>query len=524
MKSFSLHSRKLEQLQSQQKSHDVSQAAVDRNAPSSSKVINLSDRKGLDDAGTKQVQLCEDPSPTSVLASGKPKRILTQDGFDSQGLKDKQQSPFSMFRTFMISPTRRAQSGKRETRYSDDVGNPSTLRLKPGKRNAAASSGGKSFSRRRKQKSLKHKTSQHDPVPSECQQSVIKTESIVEDAASSQGGNLRLFPITISRFRKRNAKEDGVQTNGTSFFRRHKLEKQHSCPQTTLKSGAREKSPSSPSRGENKITSVELNEDSPETSNVLCNSFIEDGRARDKPSRQDKGVGDDNEHRKGSQDERSDVASNPSISGIWARLTGEAFRAQLNAGESLEKASQKLSEPSVTTQEAYRSHRSKDYCRYATSQTETTLGNHAGSSDMREHVAQSQARDHGRAKKKNCDESDIESPWGVKCESGESQEVEQRARSIRLSLKPFAVRTNPKTTGANIEDSDSDTVSLSDSNEDHENGVDIDELRGGEVHAHIEMFRDAFVDYTLKSLRSKDHRSFVDRIKKARWNKENVNE
>lgn len=208
----------------------------------------------------------------------------------------------------------------------------------------------------------------------------------------------------------------------------------------------------------------------------------------------------------------------PLISGSWGRMTGEAFSARLNNRDGSEKNGEV---EKALKMKSLEDEREKNIFRNIEEDLKPgprlqEAGKHEDSSEnTRSPLQTSSMRSFGQArtKKNNSNESDLESPWGVKgeLESGDSFGTDQGTRSFRVNLNSFASRMNVGRTRKRSIQTESDSSSLEESSDDVED-IEHEANDGKQADGEkIEMFRDAFVDYTLKSLQSNNNKTFASR-------------
>ncbi|CDF38366.1 unnamed protein product [Chondrus crispus] len=408
------------------------------------------------------------------------------------------------------------QQPVREGRHSDDRDD------RPKPTSSWKSSGVKSFHHGRGFKDTQKRAAQQANVPDDQNLPKPNLEHKDQGGLRSRTDNLK-FLQGIPRFRKRNNAGPEGQTKGASLFRQEKPEKQKATQQTRNKTTGQLLGLTFQTRkgdsGEGleqeqllkaaKVTRSSANDDS------VCDMNPNDSQI----------LGGRRQYKAESKDDRDDAPITPSVSGMWARMTGEMFRAQLNANSSPNDEIQIEVRPSETSKKEDGSNRRRGDL-FASLKSLTVRADACRVVSNREcdQVVSSQMRDPSRTKKQKPRTSDIESPWGVKCESDESFDVEQRTRSIHLSIHPFGSRTNTKTRQRSTEGDDNVIANLSDGIDEYDDGSSLARDREGEDVVHIEMFRDAFVDYTLKSLRSNQHKTMADRIRNARKPKTDLNE
>lgn len=458
----------------------------------------------------------EEASPTSVTAQGKTISPRTENVITSQSSRKKKQSHLNRFRTYMTSPKRKLQQPVREGRHSDDRDD------RPKLTSNWKSSGVNSFHHGRGFKGTKNRAAQQATIPDDQNQPKPNSEHKGQGGLPSRTDNLK-FLQGIPRFRKRNNAGREGQTKGASFFRQEKSEKQKATQQTRNKTTGQLLG-SAFQIGKGDLGEGLEQEQLLKTAKVTDSSANDDGVCDMNPD-DSQIIGGRRQYKAESKDDRDDAPVTPSVSGIWARMTGEMFRAQLNANNSSSDKIQLELKPLETCKKEDGSNRRRgDVLPSLKAPTSRADACRAVGNKECDQVPSSQMRDPSRTKKQKPRTSDIESPWGVKHESNESFDVEQRTRGIHLSIHPFGPRTNTKTRRRSTEGDDNVIANLSDGTNEYDYGSSLARDREGEDVVHIEMFRDAFVDYTLKSLRSNQHKTIADRIRNTRKPKTDLNE
>lgn len=206
----------------------------------------------------------------------------------------------------------------------------------------------------------------------------------------------------------------------------------------------------------------------------------------------------------------------PPVTGTWGRLTGTVFSASLSKRQS--------SATDKTVKKAFKSKSSEDVQEddvplkrqehpNMTSFLRPRVRRRGGSSEngkspLKPVSLKSSGQE--RAKNKDFTDDEVESPWGVKGQfgSGDSLEKEQGSRSFKVNLNSIASKMNVGRTRKSFSCTDSNDSSC---DEPAENGSEQEEE--GEK---IEMFRDAFVEYSSRSMQSSNNRSLSNRIRTGR--------
>lgn len=213
----------------------------------------------------------------------------------------------------------------------------------------------------------------------------------------------------------------------------------------------------------------------------------------------------------------------PSVTGSWARATGEGFLGRLKTRQVLEK---EAVEKDVRVHSLRQTRIDDTVWRLRECGRYRTQGS---AKEKREFECQNsrpplqllsvRSFGHTRTKKKGSDDNDLESPWGVKgqFDSGESFDAEQEAKSIRASLNTIATRINAGRTrkGSKRTASPGNFAESLDASADEESEEGSDENDGNAEGGKIEMFRDAFVEYTLRSMHG-NNKTFANRLEAGR--------
>lgn len=214
---------------------------------------------------------------------------------------------------------------------------------------------------------------------------------------------------------------------------------------------------------------------------------------------------------------RETAFEKPPVTGSWARLSGVLFSARINKGQSSEtdrtvekalksKSSEDVQETGISLKRQEHSHMASFLRPHPPGKQGSSPGN--GKSYLK--VASMRSLGQARAKKKDSTDDDFESPWGVKgeFESGNSFEKEVGSRSFMENLSSIASRMNA---GRTLKPSLHSESNNSSSDEPAEETSEQDE--DGEK---IEMFRDAFVEYSLRSTQGPNNRNLANKIRTGR--------